>query len=144
VYCERTGAEISFGRVAGGYLRSYGHTLPAVNLEVLNMAMASIHACDCSNGFTYVGEISISKKTGLGGAPVKEELAVSNYFVISTKMLIDRTWTKETGEDNKEHLKYVPFSTIVSLLYGKLRDQGTLNKKQVKLPNVNANHELDV
>lgn len=107
------------------------------------MALESIHACDCANGFTYVGEISIAKVSGHGGGPAKEEVAVSNYFVISTKVLVDRTWTKEVGADNKEHLKNVPYSKVASALYSKLRDQGNLNKKQVKLPNIDANHELD-
>ena len=106
------------------------------------MALESIHACDCSNGFTYVGEISISKVSGVAGASA-EEVAVSNYFVISTKMLIDRTWMKELGEDNKEHLKNVPYSKVAGALYRKLREQGNLNKKQVKLPLIAANHELD-
>lgn len=107
------------------------------------MSLESIHACDCSNGFTYVGEISIGKVSGLGAAPVKEEIAVSNYYVISTKMLVDRTWTKELGDDEKEHYKYVPYTRVASALYCKLREQGTLNRKQVKLPNIDANHELD-
>jgi hypothetical protein len=107
------------------------------------MALESIHACDCSNGFTYVGEISIVKVSGVGTAPAKEEIIVSNYYVISTKMLIDRTWQKEIGEDNKEHLKYVPYAAVAGALYRKLKEQGTLNRKQVKLPNPDANHELD-
>ncbi len=107
------------------------------------MALESIHACDCSNGFTYVGEISIGKASGLGGGPIKEEIAVSNYYVISTKMLVDRTWTKEMGDDEKEHFRYVPYTKIASTLYCKVREQGTLNRKQVKLPNIDANHELD-
>jgi hypothetical protein len=107
------------------------------------MALESIHACDCSNGFTYVGEISIAKVSGMAGSAAAEEVAVSNYFVISTKMLVDRTWTKELGEDNKEHLKNVPYSKIAAALYRKLKEQGNLNKKQVKLPNIDANHELD-
>jgi hypothetical protein len=107
------------------------------------MALESVHACDCANGFTYVGVISVGKVSGVGTAPAKEELAVSNYYMISTKMLVDRTWMKEMGEDNKEHYKYVPYTTVASALYCKLRDQGTLNKKQVRLPNIDANHELD-
>ncbi len=107
------------------------------------MALESIHACDCSNGFTYVGEISIGKASGLGGGPVKEDIAVSNYYVIATKMLVDRTWTKEIGDDEKEHFKYVPYTKVASTLYCKVREQGTLNRKQVKLPNIDANHELD-
>ncbi len=107
------------------------------------MALESIHACDCSNGFTYVGEISIQKVSGHGTTPAKEEVAVSNYYVISTKMLVDRTWTKEIDEEHKEHLKYVPFSKVASMLYSKLKDQGVLNRKQVKLPSIDANHELD-
>ncbi len=107
------------------------------------MAFQSIHACDCSNGFTYIGEISIAKVSGVGGGAVNEEVAVSNYFVISTKMLVDRTWTKEVGEDHKEHVKIVPYSKVASSLYCKLRDQGSLNQKQVKLPSIDANHELD-
>lgn len=107
------------------------------------MALESIHACDCSNGFTYVGEISIAKISGAPGSATTEEVAVSNYFVISTKMLVDRTWTKELGEDNKEHLKNVPYSKVAATLYRKMRDQGNLNKKQVRLPNIAANHELD-
>ena len=106
------------------------------------MAFESIHACDCANGFTYVGEVSISKVTG-GSGPVNEEIAVSNYFVVSTKMLVDRTWKKEEGEDHKEHFKHVPYGKVASALYVRLRDQGTLNQKQVKLPNIDANHELD-
>ncbi|MCU0962507.1 MAG: hypothetical protein MUF48_20620 [Pirellulaceae bacterium] len=108
------------------------------------MEIESIHACDCANGFTYVGTISVQKVSGHGAAPSREELALAHYFVIATKTLIDRTWTKEVGEDNKEHLKYVPYSQVVSTLYCRLRDQGALNKRQVKLPQVNANHELDV
>ena len=107
------------------------------------MALESIHACDCSNGFTYVGEISIGKVSGLGSAPVKEEVAVSNYYVIATRMLVDRTWTKEVGEDNKEHYKYIPYTKVAAVLYCKVKEQGTLNRKQVKLPNIDANHELD-
>ena len=107
------------------------------------MAFESIHACDCSNGFTYVGEVSISKVSG-GASREKEEIAMSNYLVISTKMLVDRTWAKEMGEDNKEHLKYVPYSAVVTALYCKLREKGTLNQKQVKLPSIDANHELDM
>ena len=107
------------------------------------MALESIHACDCSNGFTYVGEISIAKATGMSGGPAKEEVLVSKYYVISTKMLVERTWMKELGEDNKEHLKHVPYSTVASTLYCRLRDHGHLNMKQVKLPNIDANHELD-
>lgn len=107
------------------------------------MALQSIHACDCSNGFTYVGEITIAKISGTAGGPVQEEVAVSNYFVIPTKMLVDRTWIREMGPDNKEHLKNVPYSRVASTLYCKLRDQGNLNKKQVRLPHIAANHELD-
>ena len=107
------------------------------------MALESIHACDCSNGFTYVGEISIAKISGVTGGPAHEEVAVSNYFVISTKVLVDRTWTKEVGEDHKEHLKNVPYGKVASVLYSKLKEQGNLNRKQVKLPNIDANHELD-
>ena len=70
-----------------------------------------------------LGEISIAKISGIGGGPAKEEVAVSNYFVISTKMLVDRTWTKELGEDNKEHLKNVPYSKVASALYRKMREQ---------------------
>ena len=106
------------------------------------MAFESIHAVDCSNGFTYVGEIGVAKVSGVGAAP-KEEFAISKYFVISTKTLVDRTWTRETGADNKEHCKYVPYATVAAALYRQLREQGTLNAKQVKLPNVDANHELD-
>lgn len=109
------------------------------------MALESVHACDCANGFTYVGVISVGKVSGgVGASHAAEELALANYYVISTKMLIDHTWVKETGEDNKEHLKYVPYTNVASALYCKLRDQGTLNKKQVRLPNIQANHELDV
>jgi hypothetical protein len=104
------------------------------------MALESIHACDCANGFTYVGEVSVG---GVGGTTV-EEVVVSRYFVIPTKTLVERTWVKETGEDSKEHLKYVPYTAVASSLYRKLREQGTLNPKQVKLPHLNANHELDV
>ena len=110
----------------------------------MGMDIVSVHACDCSNGFTYVGEISIGKKSGVGGAAASEEIAVSNYFVISTKMLVDQTWKKEKGEDNKEHYKYVPYEAIATALYRRLKDQGTLNSKQVKLPHVDANHEMDV
>ena len=105
------------------------------------MALESIHACDCCNGYTYVGEISIAKMSGLGAAPAHEELAVSNYYVIPTKMIVDRTWTKEPGE---EHHKYVSYGAVASALYHKLKEQGALNRKQVKLPGVTANHELDV
>jgi hypothetical protein len=107
------------------------------------MALQSIHACDCSNGLTYVGEISIAKVSGISGGPAKEDVLLSNYYVIATKMLVDRTWVKEMGEDNKEHLKYVPYSAVTSALYCKLRDNGTLNRKQVKLGEIDANHELD-
>ena len=107
------------------------------------MAMQSIHACDCSNGFTYVGEISIAKVSGLGGGPAKEDVLLSNYFVVATKMLLDRTWVKEVGEDGKEHWKHVPYSAVTSSLYCKLRDSGSLNRKQVKLGEIDANHELD-
>ncbi|MFO7905923.1 MAG: hypothetical protein ACQESR_07270 [Planctomycetota bacterium] len=107
------------------------------------MALQSIHACDCSNGFTYVGEITIAKVSGVGHAPAGEEVAVSNYYVISTRMLVDRTWVKEMGPDNREHWKNVPYSKVAGSLYCKLRDQGTLNRKQVRLPNIAANHELD-
>ena len=78
------------------------------------MSLDSIHACDCANGFTYVGVISIGKVSGHAGAPSKEEISLSNYFVITTKMLVDRTWVKETGEDGKEHYKYVPYSAIAA------------------------------
>jgi len=108
------------------------------------MANESIHACDCSNGFTYVGEITIGKASGLGAGPVHEEIAVSRYFVIPTKVLVERTWVKEIGSDNKEHLKYVPYTAVAVALYAKLRDKGTLNRNQVKLPLVAANHELEV
>lgn len=108
------------------------------------MANESIHACDCSNGFTYVGEITIGKASGLGGATAHEDIAVSHYFVIPTKVLVERTWVKQMGDDNKEHLKYVPYATVAGTLYCKLRDQGTLNRTQVKLPMVDANHELEV
>jgi hypothetical protein len=114
-----------------------------MNVEVHEMSLESVHACDCANGFTYVGVISIAKATGHAGGPAKEEVAVSNYYVISTKVLVDRTWTKEMGEDNKEHFKYVAYAKIASSLYCKLREQGTLNQKMVKLPNIDANHELD-
>ena len=107
------------------------------------MALESIHACDCSNGFTYVGEISIAKVSGAHGDPGKEEVIVSNYIVISTKMLVDRTWTKVVGDDHKEHLKHVPYSTVVSSLYRHVREHGKLNTKQVRLPMIDANHELD-
>jgi hypothetical protein len=107
------------------------------------MALESIHACDCSNGLTYVGEINIQKASGLGGGATHEEVAVSNYYVIETKTIIGRTWKKEIGDDHKEHFKYVPYSRIASMLYCLLRDQGTLNKKMVKLPGITANHELD-
>ena len=107
------------------------------------MALQSIHACDCSNGFTYVGEITIAKVSGVGSGPGHEEVAVSNYYVIATKMLVDRTWIREMGPDNKEHLKNVPYSQVASALYCKLRDQGHLNRKQVRLPLIAANHELD-
>ena len=63
------------------------------------MALESIHACDCSNGFTYVGEISIQKVSGLGGGSTHEEVAVSNYFAIETKTLVDRTWRNCRSED---------------------------------------------
>lgn len=108
------------------------------------MAMQSIHACDCSNGFTYVGEISIVKASGVSSGPAREEVIVSHYYVISTKMLVDRCWMKELGEDHKEHLKHVPYSTVATALYCRLKEQGNLNPKQVKLPNIDANHELDV
>lgn len=108
------------------------------------MEIESIHACDCANGYTYVGTISVQKVLGHGSAPTRDELALSHYFVIPTKTLIDRTWTKEVGEDHKEYLKYIPYSQVVSALYCRLRDQGSLNKRQVRLPVVNANHELDV
>jgi hypothetical protein len=107
------------------------------------MALESIHACDCANGFTYVGEISIHKSTGMGGVVANEEVAVSHYFVIETKMLMDRTWKKEIGEDHKEHFRYVPFSKVASTLYCIVREQGTLNRKMVKLPGITANHELE-
>jgi len=108
------------------------------------MALESIHACDCSNGFTYVGEISIAKISGMGGGPAREEVAVSNYFVIATKTLVDRTWLKELGDDKKEHLRCVPYAKVAGTLYRKLKEQGFLNQKQVKLPHIDANHELDV
>jgi hypothetical protein len=108
------------------------------------MALESVHACDCANGFTYVGVISVGKVSGVSSAHAQEELALSNYYVISTKFLIDHTWSKEVGEDNKEHLKYVPYTSVASSLYCKLRDHGTLNKKQVKIVSVEANHELDI
>ena len=122
-----------------------GHASPGTNVEVRNMALESVHACDCANGFTYVGAISVGKVSGgVGAAHAAEELALANYFVISTKMLIDHTWVKETGEDDKEHLKYVPYTTVASSLYCRLRDHGTLNKKQVKIVSLEANHELDI
>ena len=108
--------------------------------EVLTMALESVHACDCANGFTYVGEVSV----GGAGAGTTEQVVLAKYFVIPTKMLVDRTWIKETGEDNKEHYRYVPFATVAGALYRRLRDQGTLNQKQVKLPHIDANHELDI
>ena len=104
------------------------------------MALESIHACDCSNGLTYVGEISIGKVSGLGDRPTHEEIAVSNYYVVPTKMIVDRTWTKETGE---EHHKHVSYGSVASAIYLKLKEEGALNRKQVKLPGVAANHELD-
>ena len=104
------------------------------------MSLESVHACDCANGYTYVGEVSA---VNVGAATV-EEVVMAKYFVIPTKMLVDRTWIKETGEDHKEHFKYVPYTTVASALYRKLREQGTLNPKQVKLPHVDGNHELDV
>lgn len=107
------------------------------------MALQSIHACDCANGYTYVGEITIAKVSGVGHAHAEEEMAVSNYYVISTKTLVDRTWIREMGPDDKEHLKNVPYSKVAGTLYCRLRDQGTLNKKQVRLPHIAANHELD-
>ena len=122
-----------------------GRPSPGTNVEVGSMALESVHACDSANGFTYIGTISVGKVSGgVGATHAAEELALSNYFVISTKMLVDHTWVKETGEDSKEHLKYVPFSSVASSLYCKLRDQGTLNKKMVKLPSIVANHELDI
>jgi len=127
----------------GGSTHRLGHTLLGLKTEVHIMALESIHACDCSNGYTYVGAISIEKVSGVGGAAEREELAVSDYYVIPTKMLVDRTWQKEIGEDNKEHYKYVPYSAVAGALYRRLRDQGTLNSKQVKLLNADANHELD-
>ncbi len=109
------------------------------------MANESIHACDCSNGFTYVGEITIGKASGLGAAATHhEDIALSRYFVIPTKTLIERTWVKYVGDDDKEHLKYVPYVAVASTLYSKLRAAGTLNRNQVKLPHVDANHELEV
>jgi hypothetical protein len=122
-----------------------GHAPPGTNVEVRKMALESVHACDCSNGFTYVGTISVGKVSGgVGATHAAEELALSNYFVIATKTLVDHSWVKEAGEDNKEHLKYVPFAGIAGSLYCRLRDHGTLNKKMVKLPNIIANHELDI
>jgi hypothetical protein len=106
------------------------------------MALESIHACDCTNGYMYVGEMSIATASGSGHGS-REEVALSRYFVIPTKAIVDRTWTKETGEDNKEHHKYVPYTTVAAALYRKLKEQGTLNPKQVKLPKIEANHELD-
>ncbi len=108
------------------------------------MALESVHACDCANGFTYVGTISVGKVSGISSAHAQDELALANYFVIATKALVDHTWAKEVGPDNKEHLKYVPYTTVASSLYCRLRDQGALNKKQVKIVNLEANHELDV
>ena len=54
------------------------------------------------------------------------------------------SFVSEIDEEHKEHLKYVPYSKVASMLYCKLKEQGTLNLKQVKLPHINANHELDV
>jgi hypothetical protein len=107
------------------------------------MALESIHACGCSNGYTYVGAISIEKVSEVGSVAEKEELSLSDYFVIPTKMLVDRTWQREVGEDNKEHYRYVPYANVAAALYRKLKDQGTLNPKQVKVLNAVANHELD-
>ena len=107
------------------------------------MSLESIHACDCANGFTYVGVISVGKVSGGASGPAKEEISVSNYYVVSTKVLVDRTWTKEVGEDNKEHVKYVPYTAVAGALYTRLREEGTLNHKMVRLPNIDANHELD-
>jgi hypothetical protein len=112
--------------------------------EVPVMALESVHACDCPNGFTYVGEMTISKVSGGGSAPAQEEAALFNYFVIPTKMLVDRTWKMHTGEDNKVHYEYVPYATVASEIYRSLKAHGRLNKKQVKLPHPAANHELDV
>jgi len=109
------------------------------------MALESVHACDCANGFTYIGVISVGKVSGpVSAAHAAEELALSNYFVIATKALVDHTWTKEMGEDNKEHLKHIPYGTVAGSLYCKMREQGSLNKKQVKIVKLEANHELDV
>jgi hypothetical protein len=121
-----------------------GRDSPGTSVEGCDMALESVHACDCANGFTYVGTISVGKVSGVSTAHAQEELSLANYYVISTKVLVDHTWAKETGEDNKEHLKYVPYSNVASSLYCKLRDQGTLNKKMVKLPSIVANHELDI
>jgi hypothetical protein len=134
----------SVGPQTRSYRSVFRFRVHAVKVEVDAMALASVHACDCSNGFTYVGEISISKTAGVAGAPAKEETALSNYFVISTKLLVDRTWIREMGEDHKEHYRYVPIASVAAALYRKLREKGTLNPKLVKLPNVDANHELDV
>ena len=45
-----------------------GHASPGTNVEVRNMALESVHACDCPNGFTYVGTISVGKVSGGVGA----------------------------------------------------------------------------
>ena len=81
------------------------------------MALESVHACDCANGFTYVGEVSV----GGAGAGTAEHVVLAKYFVIPTKMLVDRTWIKETGEDKKEHYRYVPYATVTN---------GTLSKAE--------------
>lgn len=104
------------------------------------MALESVHACDCANGLTYVGEVSAVNV----GAGTVEEVVMSKYYVIATKMLLDRSWNKEVGEDHKEHYRHVSYTTVAINLYRKLREQNTLNPKQVKLPHVDANHELDV
>jgi hypothetical protein len=144
--CETMGREIVRFELPFSSLKCVvrSTTGPASKVEVETMALASVHACDCSNGFTYVGEISISKTAGIGGAPAKEEPALSNYYVISTKILVDRTWIREMGEDHKEHYRYVPIANVAAALYRKLKEKGTLNPKLVKLPSVDANHELDV
>jgi hypothetical protein len=123
---------------------NFGRVSPRAHGEVRDMALESVHACDCANGFTYVGTISVGKVSGVSAAHAQDELALANYFVIATKTLVDHTWVKEIGPDSKEHLKYVPYATVASSLYTKLRDQGTLNKKQVKIVSLEANHELDV
>jgi len=69
------------------------------------MSLESVHACDCCQ-WPYVrgrGQRSERRRDyGRRGGHGR------NTYVVGTKMLIDRSWIKETGEDHKEHFNTCP------------------------------------